>query len=43
MQHKDWLEQPQNGETMVTYDLTAEEDRVTAQCPPSMMDSNRSA
>lgn len=43
MQHKDWLEQPQNGETMVTFDLTAEEDRVAAQCPPSMKDSNRSA
>mgnify|MGYP001068459419 FL=1 len=43
MQHKDWLEQPQHGETMVTYDLTAEEDRVAAQCPPSMKDSNRSA
>ena len=43
MQHKEWLEQPQNGETMVTYDLTAEEDRVAAQCPPSMKDSNRSA
>jgi NTE family protein len=22
MRHKDWLERPQNGETMVTYDLT---------------------
>ena len=22
MQHKDWLERPQSGETMVTYDLT---------------------
>jgi hypothetical protein len=26
----------------VTYDLTAEEDRVAAQCPPSMKDSKRS-
>jgi NTE family protein len=24
MQHKDWLERPQSGETMVTYDLTGE-------------------
>ena len=23
MRHKDWLEQPQSGETMVTYDLDA--------------------
>ena len=22
MRHKDWLERPQSGETMVTYDLT---------------------
>ena len=22
MSHKDWLERPQSGETMVTYDLT---------------------
>lgn len=43
MLHKNWLEQPQHGQTMVTYDLTAEEDRVAAQCPPSMKDSNRSA
>jgi NTE family protein len=33
MRHKDWLQQPQNGETMVTYDLTAEEERVAAQRP----------
>lgn len=33
MRHKDWLERPQNGETMVTYDLTAEEERVAAQRP----------
>ena len=25
MRHKDWLERPQNGETMVTYDLTGED------------------
>jgi NTE family protein len=24
MRHKDWLERPQSGETMVTYDLTAD-------------------
>jgi NTE family protein len=24
MRHKDWLERPQTGETMVTYDLTAD-------------------
>jgi NTE family protein len=24
MRHKDWLERPQNGETMVTYDLTGD-------------------
>src|ERR1700759_4391997 len=26
MQHKDWLERPQSGETMVTYDLADEEN-----------------
>lgn len=26
MRHKDWLERPQNGETMVTYDLSDEEN-----------------
>ncbi|MFZ0810722.1 DUF3734 domain-containing protein [Bradyrhizobium sp.] len=26
MQHKDWLERPQSGETMVTYDLSDEEN-----------------
>ncbi|MCB1106446.1 MAG: DUF3734 domain-containing protein, partial [Cephaloticoccus sp.] len=36
MRHKDWLERPQNGETMVTYDLTAEEARVAAQRPPDL-------
>ena len=25
MRHKDWLERPQSGETMVTYDLTRDE------------------
>jgi NTE family protein len=25
MRHKEWLERPQSGETMVTYDLTGEE------------------
>ena len=30
MRHKDWLERPQSGETMVTYDLTGD---VTA--PPT--------
>ena len=24
MRHKEWLERPQNGETMVTYDLTGD-------------------
>jgi NTE family protein len=24
MRHKDWLERPQSGETMVTYDLTGD-------------------
>jgi len=24
MRHKEWLERPQSGETMVTYDLTGE-------------------
>ena len=26
MQHEDWLERPQSGETMVTYDLTGDEN-----------------
>jgi NTE family protein len=26
MRHKDWLERPQSGETMVTYDLTGDDD-----------------
>ncbi len=38
MRHRNWLEQPQHGETMVTYDLTAEEDRIAAQRPPSITD-----
>jgi NTE family protein len=33
MRHKDWLERPQNGETMVTYDLTTEEDYDAARRP----------
>ena len=28
MRHKDWLERPQSGETMVTYDLTGEESEI---------------
>jgi NTE family protein len=35
MRHKDWLEQPQSGETMVTYDLTGD---VTA--PPASKGAN---
>ena len=27
MRHKEWLERPQSGETMVTYDLTGEDDK----------------
>jgi NTE family protein len=26
LQHKEWLERPQSGETMVTYDLSDEEN-----------------
>ena len=26
MQHKEWLERPQSGETMVTYDLSGDEN-----------------
>jgi len=33
MRHKNWLERPRNGEAMVTYDLTAEEDRIAAEPP----------
>src|SRR3954447_6970100 len=29
MQHKDWLERPQSGETMVTYDLTRDGEDVS--------------
>ena len=25
MRHEEWLERPQSGETMVTYDLTADD------------------
>jgi NTE family protein len=28
MRHKDWLERPQSGETMVTYDLTADSTEI---------------
>lgn len=31
MEHKDWLEQPQSGETMVTYDLTQDGDLAAAK------------
>jgi NTE family protein len=30
MRHKEWLERPQSGETMVTYDLTGEESKTPA-------------
>jgi len=30
MRHKDWLERPQSGETMVTYDLTGDESKTPA-------------
>jgi NTE family protein len=29
MRHKEWLERPQSGETMVTYDLTGDETPVS--------------
>jgi NTE family protein len=28
MRHKEWLERPQSGETMVTYDMMGEENPV---------------
>jgi NTE family protein len=28
MRHKDWLERPQSGETMVTYDLARDSDEI---------------
>jgi NTE family protein len=31
MRHKDWLERPQSGETMVTYDLTREGEGAPAK------------
>jgi NTE family protein len=31
MQHEDWLERPQSGETMVTYDLSGEENHPTKE------------
>jgi NTE family protein len=30
MRHKDWLERPQSGETMVTYDLTRDGEGLSA-------------
>ena len=30
MRHKDWLERPQSGETMVTYDLAGDESKTPA-------------
>ena len=30
MRHKEWLERPQSGETMVTYDLTGDESKTPA-------------
>lgn len=41
MRHKDWLEQPHD-QTMVAYDLTAEDDRVAAQRPHGIEESDRS-
>jgi NTE family protein len=31
MRHKDWLERPQSGETMVTYDLTGDEEEIPVE------------
>jgi NTE family protein len=31
MQHEEWLERPQSGETMVTYDLSGEENPPTKE------------
>jgi NTE family protein len=31
MRHKDWLERPQSGETMVTYDLTGDETEIPVE------------
>ena len=33
MQHKEWLERQQSGETMVTYDLSGEENPPTKEQP----------
>ena len=30
MRHKEWLERPQSGETMVTYDLTGDDSKAPA-------------
>lgn len=34
MRHKEWLERPQSGETMVTYDLTGDEPTPPESSPP---------
>jgi NTE family protein len=34
MRHKEWLERPQSGETMVTYDLTGDESKTPAAKQP---------
>jgi NTE family protein len=31
MKHKDWLDRPQSGETMVTYDLTRDGEGAPAK------------
>ncbi|QOZ31191.1 DUF3734 domain-containing protein [Bradyrhizobium sp. CCBAU 53421] len=35
MRHKEWLERPQSGETMVTYDLTGDEPMPPESKPPA--------
>jgi NTE family protein len=40
MSHKEWLERPQNGETMVTYDLTTEEQYDAGRRPPKTPDTS---
>jgi NTE family protein len=41
MRHPEWLERPQNGETMVTYDLTAEDYGEPSHNPGTSSDKNR--
>jgi NTE family protein len=41
MRHKDWLERPQNGETMVTYDLTADDYGEPSHNPGTQTDVDR--